>query len=141
MHQDKEGDGAERGGPVGRGFPEQVSAGEIFVSFIHEQIYSLHQSPCPGKRRRHISGTDADSSGKERCMCLSLPARVIAIDGEMAEVSVGGAIFMAGLQMVDDVAVGDYVLLHAGFAIEKLKEEDALETLRLLQEMDDAMRE
>jgi hydrogenase expression/formation protein HypC len=74
-------------------------------------------------------------------MCLSLPARVIAIDGEMAEVSVGGAIFMAGLQMVDDVAVGDYVLLHAGFAIEKLKEEDALETLRLLQEMDDAMRE
>lgn len=74
-------------------------------------------------------------------MCLSLPARVIAIEGEMAEVSVGGAVFRAGLQMVDDVTVGDYVLLHAGFAIEKLKEEDALETLRLLQEMDDAMSE
>ena len=74
-------------------------------------------------------------------MCLSLPARVIAIEGTMAEVSVGGAVFMAGLQMVDDVRVGDYVLLHAGFAIEKLKEEDARETLRLLQEMDDAMSE
>jgi hydrogenase expression/formation protein HypC len=74
-------------------------------------------------------------------MCLSLPARVIAIDGEMAEVSVGGAVFRAGLQMVDDVTVGDYVLLHAGFAIEKLKEEDALDTLRLLQEMDDTMSE
>jgi hydrogenase expression/formation protein HypC len=74
-------------------------------------------------------------------MCLSLPAKVIAIDGEMAEVSVGGALFRAGLQMVDDVSVGDYVLLHAGFAIEKLKEEDALETLRLLQEMDDSMSE
>jgi len=74
-------------------------------------------------------------------MCLSLPARVIAIDGEMAEVSVGGAVFRAGLQMVDDVTVGDYVLLHAGFAIEKLKEEDALETLRLLQEIDDTMSE
>ena len=53
----------------------------------------------------------------------------------------GGALFRAGLQMVDDVSVGDYVLLHAGFAIEKLKEEDALETLRLLQEMDDSMSE
>ncbi len=74
-------------------------------------------------------------------MCLSLPARVIAIEGDMAEVSVGGAVFRAGLQMVDGVTVGDYVLLHAGFAIEKLKEADALETLRLLQEMDDTMSE
>ncbi len=74
-------------------------------------------------------------------MCLSLPARVIAIEGDMAEVSVGGAVFRAGLQMVDGVTVGDYVLLHAGFAIEKLKEADALETLRLLQEMDDTVSE
>jgi hydrogenase expression/formation protein HypC len=59
----------------------------------------------------------------------------------MADVSVGGAIFRAGLQMVENVRVGDYVLLHAGFAIEKLNEEDALETLRLLKEMDDAMTE
>ncbi len=70
-------------------------------------------------------------------MCLSLPARVLAIEGDMAEVSVGGAVFRAGLQMVEGVKPGDYVLLHAGFAIEKLKEEEALETLRLLDEMDD----
>ncbi len=74
-------------------------------------------------------------------MCLSLPARVLTIEGDMAEVSVGGAVFRAGLQMVDGVRVGDYVLLHAGFAIEKLREEDALETLRLLKEMDDALSE
>ncbi len=74
-------------------------------------------------------------------MCLSVPARIVSVDGEMAEVSVGGAIFRAGLQMVENVRVGDYVLLHAGFAIEKLNEEDALETLRLLKEMDDAMTE
>jgi hydrogenase expression/formation protein HypC len=43
--------------------------------------------------------------------------------------------------MVENVGVGDYVLLHAGFAIEKLNEEDALETLRLLKEMDDIMTE
>jgi hydrogenase expression/formation protein HypC len=69
-------------------------------------------------------------------MCLSLPARIIAIDGDMAEVSVGGAVFRAGLQMVEGVKPGDYVLLHAGFAIGKLREEEALETLRLLEEMD-----
>lgn len=59
----------------------------------------------------------------------------------MAEVSVGGAVFRAGLQMVDGVKVGDYILLHAGFAIEKLKEEDALETLRMLKEIDDSLIE
>ncbi|MGB8359534.1 MAG: HypC/HybG/HupF family hydrogenase formation chaperone [Bacteroidales bacterium] len=74
-------------------------------------------------------------------MCLSVPARVVSVDGEMGDVSVGGAIFRAGLQMVENVRVGDYVLLHAGFAIEKLNEEDALKTLRLLKEMDDAMTE
>lgn len=74
-------------------------------------------------------------------MCLSVPARIVSVEGEMADVSVGGAIFRAGLQMVENVRVGDYVLLHAGFAIEKLNEEDALETLRLLKEMDDAMTE
>ncbi|MCU0457749.1 MAG: HypC/HybG/HupF family hydrogenase formation chaperone [Bacteroidales bacterium] len=69
-------------------------------------------------------------------MCLSLPARVLTVDGNMAEVSVGGAVFRAGLQMVEGVRPGDYVLLHAGFAIEKLKEDEALETLRLLDEID-----
>ena len=74
-------------------------------------------------------------------MCLSIPAMVVSVSGDMAEVSVGGALFSAGLQMVENVSVGDYVLLHAGFAIEKLKEEDALETLRLLKEIDDTMAE
>jgi hydrogenase expression/formation protein HypC len=71
-------------------------------------------------------------------MCLSLPAKVLSIEGDTAKVSVGGAVFSAGLQMVDNVSVGDYILLHAGFAIEKLSEDDALETLRLLQEMKNA---
>jgi hydrogenase expression/formation protein HypC len=74
-------------------------------------------------------------------MCLSIPAKVISVRGDMAEVSVGGAVFSAGLQMVENVGVGDYILLHAGFAIEKLNEEDALETLRLLKEMDDLTTE
>ncbi len=70
-------------------------------------------------------------------MCLSVPAQVIKIDGLMADVSIGGAIFQAGLHMVDDVRVGDYILLHAGFAIQKISETEALETLNLLKEMSD----
>jgi hydrogenase expression/formation protein HypC len=71
-------------------------------------------------------------------MCLSLPARVLEVEGDMAAVSVGGAVFRAGVQMVEDVMPGDYVLLHAGFAIAKMKEDEALETLRLLDEIGEA---
>lgn len=71
-------------------------------------------------------------------MCLSVPARIISIEGNMAEVSVGGTIFRAGLQLIENAMPGDYVLLHAGFAIQKISEEDAAETLRLLREMDDS---
>jgi|LAHU01.1.fsa_nt_gb hydrogenase expression/formation protein HypC len=69
-------------------------------------------------------------------MCLSLPARVLKVEGDMAEVSVGGAVFRAGIQMVEDLRPGDYILLHAGFAIAKMKEDEALETLRLLNEIE-----
>ena len=70
-------------------------------------------------------------------MCLSIPAQIIKIEGQMADVSIGGALFKAGLQMVENVRVGDYILLHAGFAIQKISEEDALETIKLLKEMND----
>ena len=68
-------------------------------------------------------------------MCLSVPALVVKIEGKMADVSVGGAIFRAGLQMVENVSAGDYILLHAGFAIQKISEEEALETLNLIKEL------
>jgi len=71
-------------------------------------------------------------------MCLSLPAQIIKIEGQMAEVSIGGAIFQAGLHMVENVNVGDYILLHAGFAIQKISEKEALETINLLKEMYDS---
>ena len=55
-------------------------------------------------------------------MCLSIPARIVKIEGMIADVSVGGTIFKAGLQLVDDAGEGDYILLHAGFAIQKISE-------------------
>lgn len=72
-------------------------------------------------------------------MCLSIPARIVSVNGSMAEVSAGGTIFKAGLQMIENAKVGDYILLHAGFAIQKISESDAAETLKLLKEMKDSL--
>jgi hydrogenase expression/formation protein HypC len=74
-------------------------------------------------------------------MCLSIPAKIVSIDGDMAEVSAGGSIFKAGLHMIENANVGDYILLHAGFAIQKISQEEAAETLKILKEMNDALNE
>lgn len=70
-------------------------------------------------------------------MCLSIPAKVEKIDGDMAVVSVGGTEYNASLQMVEDIKLGDYILLHTGFAIQKISEEEALETLKVFEEFED----
>lgn len=68
-------------------------------------------------------------------MCLSIPGKVISIEGNMAKVSVGGAEYNASLQLVENIQEGDYILLHTGFAIQKISEEDANETMKLLTEL------
>lgn len=68
-------------------------------------------------------------------MCLAIPARVLSIDGAMAKVEVGGVTKAASLHLLEDVAPGDYVILHAGFALSRLNEDEARETLRLLERM------
>ncbi|MCF8227649.1 MAG: HypC/HybG/HupF family hydrogenase formation chaperone [Bacteroidales bacterium] len=70
-------------------------------------------------------------------MCLSIPAKVEKIEGENATVSVGGATYKASLQMLDDVEVGDYILLHTGFAIQKLSPEEAEESLKVFEEFEE----
>lgn len=67
-------------------------------------------------------------------MCLGVPMRVVEIDGQMAVAEITGVRRSVSLQLVDDVKVGDYVIVHAGFAIQVLDEAEALETIRLLQE-------
>lgn len=68
-------------------------------------------------------------------MCLGVPMRVESIDGDLAVCEIDGVKREASLMMVEDAAVGDFVLIHAGFAIEKLDEEDAQETLRLFRQL------
>lgn len=73
-------------------------------------------------------------------MCLSIPARVLAIEEEeMARVSVRGVETSISLQLVDDVKPGDFVLVHTGFALQKLSQEEAEESLRILAELDAIM--
>jgi hydrogenase expression/formation protein HypC len=74
-------------------------------------------------------------------MCLSIPAKIVSIDGNMAEVSAGGTIFKAGLHMIENAKIGDYILLHAGFAIQKVNEKEAEETIRLFEEMNNSLNE
>jgi len=69
-------------------------------------------------------------------MCLSIPAKILSIDGDMANTSVGGTIVRTSLQLLDEVDVGDYVLVHTGFALQKISEEEALETIRIIKELD-----
>jgi hydrogenase expression/formation protein HypC len=70
-------------------------------------------------------------------MCLGIPVKIISIEGDMATVAVEGVEYKAGLQLLPDCTVGDFVMLHAGFAIEKVDPEEAAETLRLLNEIAD----
>lgn len=69
-------------------------------------------------------------------MCLAVPTRVVAVNGNLATVNVQGVHTQARLDALGEpVAIGDYLLVHAGFAIRRLDPEDARETLRLFDEI------
>lgn len=68
-------------------------------------------------------------------MCLSVPAEILSVEGDMAMASVGGAVREISLQLLDDIKPGDFVLLHTGYALEKISREEAEETLRMLNEL------
>lgn len=68
-------------------------------------------------------------------MCLAIPARIIEIEGSQAKAAIAGNTRTVDLSLIETAEVGDWVLVHAGFAIERLRPEDAEETLRMLGEM------
>ena len=67
-------------------------------------------------------------------MGVSVPGQVIEIDGTSGKVDVAGNTVEADFSFLPDVKPGEYVLVHAGFAIQKYDQAEALETLRLLRE-------
>lgn len=68
-------------------------------------------------------------------MCLAVPMKVVSLQGDRATAVIGEVEREVGLALVPDVVVGDYVIVHAGFAIHKLGEQEALETLELFAQM------
>jgi hydrogenase expression/formation protein HypC len=71
-------------------------------------------------------------------MCLGGPAKVMERNGDAAVVELGGVRREISLMLLDDISVGEWVIVHAGFAIERLSEEEAEQTLSLLREIADA---
>ena len=71
-------------------------------------------------------------------MCLALPCRIVAIDGENATIDVSGMKKGISLALMDDATVGDYVIVHVGYALTKLDPEEAEKTLALFAEMGEA---
>jgi hydrogenase expression/formation protein HypC len=69
-------------------------------------------------------------------MCLAIPARVVAIDGDNAIVDLGGVRKDVSLALVDDVAIDDYVIVHVGYALNKLDPDEAARTLALFAELE-----
>jgi hydrogenase expression/formation protein HypC len=79
-------------------------------------------------------------------VCLAVPGKVVSIDEsnpelKMAKVNFSGVSKEVCIQWLPDVKIGDYVLVHVGFALNKVDEKDAEETLRILREMGDIEEE
>jgi hydrogenase expression/formation protein HypC len=71
-------------------------------------------------------------------MCLAIPALIKTIDGEQAVADIEGVTREVSLQLTPDARVGDYVLLHTGYAISVIDAAEAEETLKLLRQMAEA---
>ncbi len=67
-------------------------------------------------------------------MCLAVPLRLIEVEGEYGIVESGGVKMKVNLSLVEGAKVGDYVIVHAGFAITLMDEKEAMESLKILSE-------
>jgi hydrogenase expression/formation protein HypC len=75
-------------------------------------------------------------------MCLGIPGQIVSItENQLAEVDFSGVRREVSLMLCPEAQVGDYVLVHVGFAIQRLEEEEALETLKLFDEFLEAADE
>lgn len=74
-------------------------------------------------------------------MCLAVPLRIKSIKGTLAEVEMGGVLLKVSLILTPEAQEGDYVIVHTGFAISVLNEEEAQETLALFAELEEASRQ
>ena len=67
-------------------------------------------------------------------MCLAIPSKITKIENQIATIDVDGVQRKASILLLEDAQVGDYVIVHAGFAIHKIDEAEAMESLKILKE-------
>ncbi|MBW2557046.1 MAG: HypC/HybG/HupF family hydrogenase formation chaperone [Deltaproteobacteria bacterium] len=67
-------------------------------------------------------------------MCLAIPSKIVKIENNVATIDVDGVRRQASLLLIESPKIGDYVIVHAGFAINKINEKDAMESLNLIRE-------
>ena len=68
-------------------------------------------------------------------MCLAIPVKIVSINGDQAEAEIGGVKRRVSIAFTPEAKIGDYVLLHTGYAIGVVDEAEAEETLKLLEEI------
>ncbi len=67
-------------------------------------------------------------------MCVAIPSKIMKIENNIGTIDVAGITRKVSLLLLEDAEIGDYVVVHAGFAIQKIDEDSALESLELLRE-------
>jgi len=70
-------------------------------------------------------------------MCLAIPAKIVSKTNESAIAEIGDVKREVSLMLLPEAEINDYVLIHAGYAIQKIDEEEAFKTLELLKQMDE----
>jgi hydrogenase expression/formation protein HypC len=73
-------------------------------------------------------------------MCLGLPLKIVEIDNKQAIGELNGVRRKVRIDLIENLEIGEYVMVHAGFAIEKIDEDSALETLDIVNELEEAVR-
>ena len=68
-------------------------------------------------------------------MCLAIPMRVVSVEGTAGEVDASGTRLSVAFDLLDEVETGDFVLVHAGYAIQRLTDEEARESLAILERL------
>jgi hydrogenase expression/formation protein HypC len=68
-------------------------------------------------------------------MCLAIPAKIKSIQDQMATIDMEGTQRDVSLILLEDARIGDFVIVHAGFAIHKIDEHEAMESLKVLRQM------
>ncbi len=117
-------------------FPVAIYYDVSETAIIVIAVLDLRRNPAWLRKQLNRTPSPPKTLIETESMCLALPAKIVALDAaaNMATASVDNVKVEVSLALVDDVALGDYVLVHVGYALNKIDEDEALKTLALFAE-------